>query len=266
MSRYKEKLDQIVWSFSSLRLYQQCPYAFYLRKIAGIKGESNSYAEIGSYGHELNERIFKKKCTVQEALDECVDEFDDHVISDMSSSSKEQKYIALCNYLSEFDESALERYEVLGVEMKLRCKIGDYNFIGFADLVLRDKKSKQVYLIDHKSMGHFLRKDGKPLKARAESLEVYSKQMYLYAYALFKKCGFYPDYIVWNHFLDDSVRTTSLVFDSEKLTQTLEWFKNTIEEIYNDETYDAHEEYAMCYMLCDYRNGLCEYKDDDEDD
>ena len=30
---YKNELDNIVWSFSTLHQYEQCPYAFYLKKI-----------------------------------------------------------------------------------------------------------------------------------------------------------------------------------------------------------------------------------------
>ena len=53
MSPYKEILDNITYSYSSLSQYDSCPYSFLMNKIEGIRGDSNAYAEIGSYGHKL---------------------------------------------------------------------------------------------------------------------------------------------------------------------------------------------------------------------
>ena len=37
--RYKEELDKMIWSFSRIHLWEQCPYAFYLRYIEETLGE-----------------------------------------------------------------------------------------------------------------------------------------------------------------------------------------------------------------------------------
>ena len=83
--------------------------------------------------------------------------------------------------------------------------------------------------------------------------------MYLYSDAMRKNLGYYPDYLVWNHFLDDSV--TVIPFDKCGLDETIKWFKETVKRIYSDETFEAKHDYVMCNTLCDYRNGLCDYKD-----
>lgn len=259
-SRYKDILDNIEWSFSTLNQYCTCPYSMYLKKIEGIRGDDNAYAEIGSYGHDLNERIFKGEISVQEALEECIDEFEDHIFYYISESSKEKKYQELCDYLAEFNDEFRDDYDVLGVEVEFHWKIGKYKCIGFADLILKRKSDGAVFLVDHKSAPHFLKKDGTPLKNQEENLNTYKKQMYMYADAMKKKLGFYPDYIVWNHFLDKS-NATVIPFLKEELDEALNWFKETVSKIYKDKEFEAIDSYMMCGQLCNYRYGLCDYKE-----
>lgn len=265
MSNYKKILDENEWSFSTTHLYEQCPYAVYLHKIENVEGIDNAYGEIGSYGHELNEKIFKKECTVQQALDECIEEFYYHVTEYISESSLEKKYVALCDYFSSFDEKFWDEYEVLGVELEVHWKIGRRKCRGFIDLILKRKADGCVFLIDHKSAGHFLKKDGAPLKNQEENYIAYKHQMYMYADAMMKAMGFYPDFIVWNHFLDNG-QITKIPFKKEELDETIIWFKDTVSKIYKDTKFEPKKSYMMCYQLCDFRNGLCEYKDSWKDE
>ena len=265
MNKYKEKLDEIEFSFSTLHLYEQCPYAFYLKKICGDIGENNAYAEIGSAGHHWNEQIFKKIMTVEEALIDCAENFDDWVLEDISESSKEKKYEALCDYFTAFDDFYKERYEVVGVEQEFNWKIGKYKCVGYADLILKDKQSGNVLLVDHKSANHFFKKDGTVLKNQQENFEAYRKQMYMYADAMKKKYGFYPDYMVWNHFLDGGA-TTVIPFDMAEHAAAIKWVKDTIRSIYKDTTFEAGKrDYTRCNIICNYRND-CEYKEFGMDD
>lgn len=259
-SKYKEILDKIEFSFSSLHTYEKCPYAFYLKKICNTVGINNAYAEIGSYGHYLNEKIFKKEYTVQQALDDCVENFDDHVFEYISDSSKEKKYISLCEYLSYFDESYEERYEVIGVEMEFHWKIGRYRCVGYADLILKSKETVKIYLIDHKSAGHFMKKDGTPLKNQEVDFYAYRNQMYMYCDAIKKKLGLQVDYIVWSHFLDNG-SITLIPFNDVDYKKSLKWTVETIHKIYNDNEFEAIDDYMRCFKLCNYRDGDCEYKE-----
>ena len=258
--KYKKTLDKIVWSFSTISLYEDCPRAFFIKKIEGIIGDTNAAAEIGSYGHDLNERLFKQRISAQEALDECVYEFDDHVTEYISETNKSKKYMALCEYLSEFDESIFDRFDVLEVEEKHVWMVGDYKFIGIVDLLLQEKATGKVYLIDHKSASHFLKKDGSPLKNMESAFKKYSKQMYLYADAIHQRHGRYPDYIVWNHFLDKG-KTTVIPFEEKGVKEATDWVVDTINRIYKDTDFLPMQDYVRCNLLCDYRNGLCEYKE-----
>lgn len=46
LGSYKKMLDEMIWSFSRLHLYEVCPYAFYLKYILKMLGVSNFYAEM----------------------------------------------------------------------------------------------------------------------------------------------------------------------------------------------------------------------------
>lgn len=263
ISKYKGIWDKTRFSFSALRQYDECPYALYLTKIVGEKGIGNGYAEIGTYGHDLLERVFSRDITIQDALDECIEEFDDHITEDIPESSKDKKYEALCDYLAEFDEGIFDNYEVLGTEIKCMWQIGKEKFIGFIDLVLKDKETGKIYLVDHKSSDHFMKKDGKtPLKSKESSFNSYKKQMYLYADAMKKILGYLPDYIMWNHFLDRG-ETTVIPFDEGEYKDVLKWAEQTINGIRSDDEFKAIPDFFRCTKLCNHRE-TCPYIEDED--
>ena len=259
-SIYKDELDKIKFSFSTLHTYETCPFAFYLKKIEKEDGVSNGHADIGKYGHELLEQIFSFKTTPQEALDRCIAEFEDRVSDDISENTVQKKFLAICEYLADLDiDEFHNKYEVLGVEKIFNWNIDGHKMIGFADLILKRKSDGKVILVDHKSAGHFMKKDGvTPLKSQEESLEAYTKQMYLYADAMHKTMGYYPDLIVWNHFLDGGKKSV-IEFSIDSLSAAVQWAKDIIEEIYHDEYFVDNQSYMMCNVLCSYRD-ICEYR------
>lgn len=260
MSAYKDKLDTITFSFSSLSQFDKCPYAFALNKIMDIKGDGNAHSQIGSFGHELFEQLYKKEITKQEALEKCVDDFDINVTYEISEASYDRKYFALSEAIENFDETVFDKYEILGVEKQMFWNVGKYRMVGVADLILKDKKTGDVLLVDHKSASHFLKKNGTPLKNMEDSYELYKKQMYLYAYAMKETMGILPNKIVWNHFLDGGKQTV-IDFNEEDMNKAIAWALDTIERIYATEDFTAEYSYMMCSTLCNYRNGDCEWKD-----
>ena len=261
MNNYKKILDKIAYSPSSLNQYDECPYAFFMNKIQMIKGDGNAYAEIGSFGHQLCENYLKDKATLEEVLIDCIENFDDHVTYEITESSKEKKYMALCEFLSGFDKEEFDKtYEILAVEKRFHWKIGKHKMVGVADLILRRKSDNKIILVDHKSSDHFLKKNGEVLKSKEDVYRKYVRQMYIYADAMkhSEDFGFFPDYIVWNHFLDEG-RLTVVPFDKDVYDESIQWVLDTIKKIYKDTEFLPHMSYVMCNQLCNYRDGYCEY-------
>lgn len=249
-----------MFSFSTLHQYEQCPFAFYLKKIVGdALNEGNYYSDIGSFVHEINEMIFKGDLQIDNAIDYFIDNYDNNVVYATKQSTMEKKYNEAIDYLAAFDIDRLKGYEILGIEKEVRFKLNRYNFIGYIDLLLRDKKTGKIIIVDHKSSGHFLGKNGKPLKNQLNNFNAYSKQMYLYSKAVYEEYGEFPEKICWNHFFEQT--ETVIPFVKEDYEDALNWAVDIIHKIYKDEEFQANQNYMMCNVLCSFKN-CCEYKEE----
>lgn len=251
----------MTWSFSRLHAWEQCPYAFYLKYIEQRDGESNYYAANGKCMHEVFEAIL----TSQIPLDECTQCYADKydlICETTKQSTMDSTYEKCMDYLCTIDGIDLEKYEILGVELKLDFNIGKYKFVGYADLVVKNKKSGEVILVDHKQATHFMKKDGTPLKNQLENFLAYRHQMYIYCKGLKDCFGINVNKIIWHHFKDNG-ELTIIPFETDEYEETLQWAVNTIEKIKRDRKFLNKRSYVLCSSLCDYRND-CEYKNEDE--
>lgn len=253
-------LDDKIWSFSSLHTYEQCPYSFYLKYIEKRQGESNFYAENGQCMHEVFEGICSGRIDVEDCTEAYADKYGE-ICYTTKKSIMDNTFEKCMDYLCGVSVISPE-YEVLGTEIELRFKIGKYSFVGYADLVVRNRKNGEVILVDHKQASHFLKKDGTPLKTQQENYETYKKQMYLYCKGLRECMDLTVNKIVWHHFKDDG-KLTIIPFNTEDYVASIEWATNTIEQIKKDVEFCSKESYMMCFSLCEYRND-CEYKDEGE--
>lgn len=259
---YKKELDKIRWSFSTLHQYEQCPYAFYNKKIDGSEtDEGNFYSDSGKFLHDIQADIFTGKLEVENAIDYFMDHYDENVLYEVKQSTMDKKYSQAIDYFASFDIDRLQNYDILGVEKKVLFTVGEYKFIGFIDLLLQSKATGEILLIDHKSSDHFLKKDGSPLKNQLDKFESYSKQMYLYSKAIYDQYGDFPTRIIWNHFFEQSL--TNIPFMKEDYEKTLDWAINTIRRIYSDDKFDPVKSHMMCNVLCGYRNSCC-YKNTED--
>ena len=64
---YLDDIDNMIFSFSRLHAYEQCPYQFYLTYIEKQVPQQNFYAENGTCVHEVLEEIFNKKINIEDA-------------------------------------------------------------------------------------------------------------------------------------------------------------------------------------------------------
>lgn len=263
---YSDVLDKIVWSYSSVNSYQNCPRCFFLERIQKVEKVQNAFAEWGSFMHSILERYFKGEIDIFDLLDVYEKEYKRRVqcafpfnkYADLSS----RYYEAGLNYLSNFNGLS-PKFEILGIEDKAILTIGKRKFIGYIDLILRHRDTKSIVIVDHKSKSSF---------KNQKELNEYLRQLYLYSLYVKEKYGEYPESLMFN-----MVRAGDKVshpFSEDRLNEAVDWFLSTIDLIYSDlkfedkisieyerkfkdiSTYRPGDDF-FCSALCGARN-FCE--------
>ena len=212
--------------------------------------------------HKTFEAVFSQKIPIEECTEFYAEKCEE--ISTYANPEIMDRTFDKCiDYLSAMDDIDRQLYDILGVEIELEFYLEKYRFIGYADLVVRNKKTGKTVLIDHKQASHFLKKDGTPLKNQLENFLAYRHQMYLYCIGLKSQFGIEVDEIIWHHFKDDG-KLTIIPFEQKECDETKRWAMDLIKRIKKDKKFDCCKSYIMCSSLCNFRND-CEYnKYDDE--
>lgn len=225
------------WSFSSVKLFEQCPYAFYLRYIEDQTEEENAFAQHGKFVHSLLERCLKGELMAFELADVYERDYQANVTKSFPFANIAKSfYDKTFQYLQTFDD-----FEgvIIGVEEKLETKFGDCDFIGFADLIMRDDVG--IYIVDHKSHAAF-----KSKKEREE----YFRQLYLYAECIKRKYGEYPYKLVFNMFRVPKNEVE--LFAPSRLTDSVNCFSDSVIAILNNTDWDCNVDSWYCKNLCGF--------------
>ena len=231
-------LTEKKWSYSSLKLYETCKYAFYLKYVEGKEEEQNVFASFGKHVHSILERYFKGELYAFELADVFEKEYETAVKGRFPFYNM---YAAFYNktlsYLQNFD--GIDG-EVLGVEQKLESVIGGYKFIGYADLILRDEIG--IVVVDHKSHGAW-----KSKKERAD----YLRQLYLYAHRIKEIYGEFPYKLAFNKFRADKPWDEEL-FKEGDYVAALDWFKAGVETALTTTEWECCPQAFYCDELCGF--------------
>lgn len=250
------------WSYSRATCFGHCKYEFYLDYIINddnqYLSEGNFYAEVGSYVHEILAMIFNGELKVEDALQYYIDNYDNYVCYKVKKSTMEKSYETIADYFASLDIEWLKDYEILGVELEQRFTVDGYDFIGFIDLLLRDKRDGKIVVLDHKSSEYPFKKNGEVKKKSQQSFESYKRQMYLYCHAIHQTYKEFPKEITWNHFKDGGVFAT-IPFIQSEYEEAIKWFKDTIKTIELEEEFEPSEDFFYCTNLCNFRHS-CEYR------
>jgi len=261
MSDYRQKIDQMVWSFSRLTAFEHCKYEFYLQYIIAddeeYLSENNFYAESGLFVHDTLAKIFSGELKLEDAPEYFVDNYYDNVFYRTRQSIMDNTFEKCADYFSEADFSWIDKYEIIDVEKKVNFKIDNYNFIGFIDLLLKDKSNGKYVILDHKSSEYPFKKDGGIKKKSQTQFEEYKKQLYIYAHAVHELYGEYPKELIWNHFKDNG-QLAIIPFDIEEYNNTIKWTTETIHKIENETEWGENQDFFYCHNLCNFRSS-CEY-------
>lgn len=237
-------LKNKTWSFSSIKAFEQCPYSFYLHYIEDLQERDNCFAQSGSLVHELLARTYLGELYEFELADEFEEHYAEAVTERFPFPNMAKAYYETSlEYLRTFEID--DNYEVVGVEKKVNCVIGGYKFIGYIDLLLRDKADGRLIIVDHKSKSAF--KKGEK--------EEYIKQLYLYSYAVYEEYGEYPKELWFNLYRAQKIVKSE--FKEGDYCATLDWFRVAVDTILKEQEWECKPDTWFCSRLCGYEQ--CPY-------
>ena len=251
MSKYEFAIDEMIWSFSRLNTFYQCRQQFKLQYIDCLKGESNFFAEYGSFLHDILRRYAKGELEVYELSSVYKKEYFD-TINHPAPPNKfvdlnKTYYNAGLDYLNNFD--GFEGYEILDVEKEFIFDLEGLKIKGFIDLLAKDKNNN-ITIIDHKSSD--------PKSAKSQKAKEYYSQMYLYSIPVKEEYGVYPKQLHINAFRKQDWFTID--FDEKEIDKIKKWVLDTVKLIRKEEDWKPKSDPFFCNFLCNFRNGICEYK------
>lgn len=235
----------MVWSYSRIESFVDCPYRFYLKYISKCKESDKFYATYGGFIHKLIEKYYRGELSKDDMLMEFLAGFSKNVRGTRPQESTVQKYIQCgVEYLKGFQPF---KYSMIDVERRVDFEIDGLQFIGYIDYLGRDDDGKLV-IIDNKS------RDLKPRSNRAKptvkdkELDSMLRQLYLYSAAIKQEFDEFPKLLCFNCF-----RTGAFIeepFSKGAYDDTIEWVKRRIEDIKTTEDFLPNRDFFSCYYIC----------------
>ncbi|MBR2798357.1 MAG: PD-(D/E)XK nuclease family protein [Clostridia bacterium] len=209
-----------------------------------VPQEQNSFAEYGTHCHSLLERWAKGELMSFELADAYEAEYDEavkHYFPPFPKGLAGRYYDEGLQYFRSFDGFG-DDMEILSVEDKFELDIRDNRFVGIADLVLRDRNSGGITVIDHKSKSMNSMK-----KAQYEN----TRQLYTYAAYVKERFGAFPTLLRFNMFrygvnIDEP-------FSRDRYAETMDWIERTIAEIKAEKEWKVSSSGYFCRFICSTR-------------
>lgn len=262
MDESMEQSTKRAWSYSRTTCFGHCKYEFYLDYVINddeqYLSEGNYYAEVGSFVHEILAKIFQGEIKSEDAAEYFIENYENNIFYKVKESTMTKTYDACLEYFLTTDFDWIDNYDILGVELEQHFVIDGYEFVGYIDLLLRDKSDGKIVVLDHKSAPYPMKKDGEIKKNQLQSFTSYKKQMYLYCNSIYQQYHEFPKEIVWNHFKDGG-KFAKIPFKQDEYDETIKWFIDTIKTIEKEEDFEPSQDFFYCTNLCNFRHS-CEYK------
>lgn len=250
---YKPLIDDMIWSYSRIEAFNDCPYRFFLRYIRGFKDDDKFYSSYGSFIHKILERYYKEEITKDEMLTTFLLNFKKEVRGIRPKESTVQKYISAgCEYLKSFTPFP---YKMIDVEKRIEFKIEDYNFVGFIDYIGYDDDGG-ICIVDNKSRDLKPRSNRQKPTAKDKELDKMLRQLYLYAAAIEQEYEVLPKFLCFNCFKAGVFIKEQ--FDIQKYEETKQWAIKSIEKITNTEDFEPNLDFFSCLYICGVSD-YCEY-------
>lgn len=222
------------WSFSRLSTYDECPYAFYLRYMQDppLPDEGNAWSDFGLLCHSLLEEYALGKLSMFDLADEYKRRYPGAVVHNFPPFPKgyaDKTYQQGLDYFNGFDGFNEDVYEIVSAEERFEIEVGGNTLVGISDLVLRDRNTGGLVVMDHKT---------KSVSSMKHDYDLYRNQLYLYAKDIFIRYGRYPEKLIFN-MLKAPDQSIVELFSLEQMKKTERWISDRIDNIYLEDQWPA---------------------------
>ena len=252
---YKPLIQDMVWSYSRLKCFEDCPYRWYLKYIRFPKhrGKDLFFSGYGKFMHELIARYHLGDSSSDDLAMEYLRSFRNRVTARAPNEKIFQNYfLDGLRYLKTLSKP---KNKIVLVEGRVEFNVGNIPFVGYIDLLEEDDENTTL-VVDNKSRSLKPRSGkSKPTIADKE-LDEYLRQLYLYSVAVKDKYGKFPKKLCFECFRQQ-IRIEE-PFDVGAYENTLVWTKDCVSKITEETEFKPNMEYFKCRYLCDMQD-LCDY-------
>ena len=262
------KMNNTVYSFSRLKLFNECRHAYFLTYVLKCDKKPNIYSEIGTIIHEVLEDVQGGKyIPVEERIEMFEDKVDECKIFGIEFVNEkiEEKYVENIKHcLRNFKPLQGVRFEI---EKEIKLELGSSVLTGFIDLVVHNEDGT-VSVIDFKTSSKYAKKD---LPKNANQLIIYGlaleqmgyvvrdvKYMMLKYVTVKGKRG---DKMIERRELEDGQEFEDCFveypYNAISKMECIDWIEETIDEIESLTKYDTWEHKDINKGTSFYCSNIC---------
>lgn len=229
------------WSHSALAAYRHCPMMFKLCYIDKVERQGNAFSDFGTFCHKLLEDYAKDKLPLIALAEEYEDGFDAsvrHTFPPFPAGMGQKYFEAGKRYFENFDGFG-EEWEILASEQWFELNIDGNHLAGIVDLVLRDRETGEIMVVDHKS---------KSASSMKKELLLFRMQLYIYAMWVKEQWGVWPSILRFNMFKEGY--NIDEPFDPSMVDTTRQWILDTIQCIREEKEWKVCSSSYFCRWVC----------------
>ena len=144
---YAPLIDDMVWSYSRIKAFEDCPYRWYLKYIKKFHGKDMFFSSYGTFMHKLIELYHKGEKTPRQIVDMYLQDFKTEVVGRAPNRKVFSSYFTGgLQYLKALQPFP---YGMVGVEKKVDFVVNGIPFVGYIDFL--GEKDGDLYVVDNKS-------------------------------------------------------------------------------------------------------------------
>lgn len=130
---YEPVIRDMVWSYSRIKAFEDCPYRWYLKYIRKLKGKDMFFANYGTFMHKLIELYYLGEKTPKQLCEMYLQDFKSQVTGFAPNKKIFVNYFTNgLSYLRNFEPFP---YTPLGVEKQVKFEVDGIPFTGYIDFL-----------------------------------------------------------------------------------------------------------------------------------